>query len=118
MSHRLENYLRTYRKRSGLSQDDIAFLLGSRSGTKVSRYERLVRRPTLKTLFAYEVIFRATARELFAGLYEKVEQTTLARARLLAERFARAKPNRMTSRKLATLKALPPATDTNLDKNP
>ena len=43
MPHKLENYLRTYRRRAGLSQDEMAFLLGTKSGTKVSRYEhRLV----------------------------------------------------------------------------
>ena len=72
MSHKLENYLRTYRKRSGLSQDEVAYLLGCQNGTKVSRYERFARKPSLETLFAYEVVFGAPARELFAGVYQKV----------------------------------------------
>ena len=77
VSHKLENYLRTYRKRSGLSQDEVAFLLGCQNGTKVSRYERFARKPSLETLFAYEVVFGASARELFAGAYQKVEKKTL-----------------------------------------
>ena len=48
MTHNLENYLRTYRKRSNLSQDEVAFLLGCRGGTKVSRYERHARKPNLE----------------------------------------------------------------------
>ena len=55
MSHKLQNYLRTYRKRSGLSQDEVAFLLGCQTGAKVSRYEPFARKPSLETLFAYEV---------------------------------------------------------------
>jgi transcriptional regulator with XRE-family HTH domain len=76
MSYKLENYLRTYRKRSGLSQDEMAFLLGCQNGTKVSRYERFARKPNLETLFAYEVVFGAPARELFAGVYHIVHYGT------------------------------------------
>ncbi len=104
--HKLENYLRTHRKRAGLSQDEVAYLLGCQSGAKVSRYERLARRPSLETVFAYEVILRAPAMELFAGLYQKVERAALARAQLLAQRLATAKAGRATPRKLAALKAL------------
>ena len=39
-THKLENYLRTYRKRSGLTQREVAFLVGCRNGAQVSRYER------------------------------------------------------------------------------
>ena len=33
-THKLENYLRTYRKRSGLTQREVAFLVGSRNGRR------------------------------------------------------------------------------------
>jgi len=49
MSAPLKSYLRTYRKRSSFFQDEVAFLLGSVSGAKVSRYEHWARRPTMKT---------------------------------------------------------------------
>jgi transcriptional regulator with XRE-family HTH domain len=106
MSAPLESYLKTYRKRSGFSQDEVAFLLGSASGAKVSRYERLARQPGLPTVFAYEVIFRTPAKDLFAGLYQKVEKITQSRARLLAEKLAQAKAHRTTPRKLALLQTL------------
>src|SRR5438093_13478244 len=89
MSQKLPNYLKTNRKRSRLSQDQVAFLLGYRSGTRVSRYERFARVPTLRTALAYESIFHAPVRELFAGLNERVERETERRARILATRLAR-----------------------------
>jgi hypothetical protein len=46
------NYLRSNRKRLALSQDEVAFLLGALSGTKVCRYERFVRTPSLETALA------------------------------------------------------------------
>ncbi len=105
-SHRLQNYLRTYRKRAGLSQDELAFLLGCQSGAKVSRYERLFREPTLKTAMAYEVVFGASTKELFAGAFHMVEKITTKRARMLAQKLAKEGPNPVTSRKLEILRAV------------
>lgn len=34
--HRLDNYLKTYRKRTALTQKDVAYLLGCQSGSKIS----------------------------------------------------------------------------------
>jgi transcriptional regulator with XRE-family HTH domain len=78
---KLPHYLRHQRKRLGLFQSDIAFLLGTSTGTKVSRYERYSRTPTLETALACEVIFGVPASELFAGLYEKAERCVLSRAK-------------------------------------
>lgn len=116
MSHKLENYLRTYRKRSGLSQDEVAFLLGCQSGTKVSRYERAARKPSLEALFAYELVFGAPASELFAGVYQKVEKKILNRAQLLTRKLSRATPDRMATRKLQILEAITSGSGIEPDK--
>ena len=71
----------------------------------ISRYERLSRQPTPPTIFAYEVIFRAPARELFAGMYQKVELVTLERIQTLARKLDAAKPDRLTARKMQALMA-------------
>jgi hypothetical protein len=57
--HRLHNYIGTYHKRAGLSQDEMAYLLGTRDGGRASRYEGLVRKPTLETALVYEAILDA-----------------------------------------------------------
>ena len=106
MSHKLENYLRTYRKRTGFSQDDIAFLLCAHSGSKVSRYERFARQPSLQTALAYEAIFGVPIQELFTGIYQKVERTTQTRARLLTKRLGTANRNTAAAQKLTALNAL------------
>lgn len=87
MSHRLPNYLRAHRKRAGLSQQQLAFLLGCQFGGKVSRYERFSREPTLRAAIACEVIFHTPIRELFAGVYDEVMRVTDRRARQLARRL-------------------------------
>ena len=106
MSYKLDNYLRTYRKRSGLSQDELAYLLGCESGTKVSRYECFERMPGLKTAIACKIVFGATACDLFAGTWEKVEEEIKNRAQLLARRISRATPTPMATRKLEILQAI------------
>jgi transcriptional regulator with XRE-family HTH domain len=98
-STQLPNYLRANRKRLALSQDEVAFLLGTQSGAKVCRYERFVREPSLETALACEVIFKRSVSELFPGLYQKVEQEVAARARALVEKTDRRKPTRQTARK-------------------
>lgn len=106
MSAPLESYLRTYRKRSGLSQVEVAFLLGSSSGANISRYERLSIQPKLETALAYEAIFQIPVRDLFAGLYQKVEREIMERLRLLTEKVSDAKLNHVTAHKLTVLRSL------------
>src|SRR5438445_12080394 len=69
---RLENYLRAYRNKSGLTQREVAFLLGFQNGAQVSRYKRRKRLPPLRTALAWEAIFNIPLSELFAGLRESV----------------------------------------------
>ena len=103
---RLPNYLRASRKQAGLSQDDLAFLLGCDSGTKVSRYEMFRRQPGLPTLFALEAIFGKPGRELFAGMYEDAEQQTAERARRLIQRLHTHRDGAQLRRKLALLQTI------------
>jgi transcriptional regulator with XRE-family HTH domain len=71
-SRRLPNYLRTHRKQSGLSQEEVAFLLGSEDGSQISRYEKRHRLPPLETALACEAIFGIPVSELFAGVREGI----------------------------------------------
>ena len=99
MSSKLQNYVRTHRRRAGLSQKEMAFLLGCTSEAKVSRYERFVRQPTLETVLAYEAIFGAPARELFAGVYERARAEIQNRARALSENLDGENTDASTARK-------------------
>ena len=106
MYQQLPNYLRTYRKRTGLSQAEVAFLLGCRGGAKVSRYERHHRRPPLHVALACEAIFRIPVAELFAGLANEVERTTLRRAKLLHRQLVRRHQSPLVVQKLAVLRSI------------
>lgn len=82
----LSHYLKMYRKRSGLSQDELALLLGCKSGSKVSRYERSGRVPRIDALLALEVVFREPVREIFRGRYERVRRDVRRRAQRLSRK--------------------------------
>jgi transcriptional regulator with XRE-family HTH domain len=106
MSHKLPNYLRTYRKHAALSQDEVAFLLGSSKGTKVSRHEHSDRVPSIEALLAYEIVLGAPLRELFAGMFEKVEDLTRERAEALIAKLSARDLDRTTARKIQMLRRL------------
>lgn len=78
--HHLQNYLRTHRKRLRVNQRHVAFLIGSKSGTKVSRYEQFSRVPDLPTVFALEVIYGVPSSELFAGIFDDARRLVEDRA--------------------------------------
>jgi transcriptional regulator with XRE-family HTH domain len=88
------NYLRSYRKRAGVTQDELAFLLGRKSGTHVSRYELGRREPSLETLLALEAALGIPIRDLFRGRFLKVEQSIKERAILLSEKLGEKRKGR------------------------
>ena len=111
-THKLENYLRAYRKRSGLTQREVAFLLGCENGAQVSRYEKRRRVPPLRMALACEAVFGVPAAELFGGMQDqvsKVIEKRLAelRSRLQATNSAGIKKSevRLTEQKLRWLDA-------------
>jgi transcriptional regulator with XRE-family HTH domain len=70
------NQLRAHRKRSGLSQHEVAAILGCEDGGAISRYERSHNLPPLPLAVGYEVMFLVPVSQLFSGLLEAVEQAT------------------------------------------
>ncbi len=88
MAKRLQTYLRTYRKRSSLTQDELSFLLGCKSGVSVCEYERLTAQPSLETALACQAIFGVSVEELFPGINEKVVDDVVKRARLMSKQLA------------------------------
>lgn len=98
MAHR-RNYLLARRKGLALSQDEVAFLLGTIDGARVSRYECSARVPELETILALELILEAPARDLFVAQYLKARAGVVARAQELLDQLATSPPTRQVSRK-------------------
>lgn len=105
-SQHLSNHVRKFRKRSALSQRDVAFLLGAKCASKICRYERFVREPGFATAVACEAIFRRPVSELFPGVYHKIAAGVRTRAKTLLEKERHGKPNRVAARRRETLAAI------------
>jgi len=106
-TQRLQNYLRTFRKQSGLTQNEVGFLLGSQNGGQVSRYEKRHRLPPLETALACEEIFGVPVSELFAGIRQQVGRGIEKRRVELRARLQTTTPKasdaRITAQKLRSL---------------
>ena len=75
---RLANYLRTERLRSGLSQRELAQVLGM-SRSAIAKMEG-ARRPSLHLVLAAEIAFGRAPRDFIPGFYEALQDEILLRA--------------------------------------
>ena len=90
--------LKAIRKRYGLSQSDVAFLVDGSGKGQVSRHERDGVVPGLQTALALQIIFGVPPQELFPNLCESIEQLVGARLReLISELRQREFPKRYRS---------------------
>jgi DNA-binding XRE family transcriptional regulator len=80
MAERPKTYLRPLRRRWRLTQRELAFLIGIKSGTVISRIEGLDKAPRLAWAVACAVLFDTRALELFPGLFSEVYEGVLLRA--------------------------------------
>ncbi len=80
MAKALPCYLKTYRRRAGLTQLELAQLLGVCDDTVVSKLERCKRMPNIQIAIGCEVIFDQPAERIFPSMCDDIEQTIAARA--------------------------------------
>lgn len=80
------NYLRMHRKKSWLSQRELADVLGLITEWRISEHERSITIPRFLTAISYEIVFNVPLSKLFPGIYETVRGNIESR---LAELEAR-----------------------------
>ena len=64
----LPTYLRTYRKRTGLTQAEVSYVVGI-NRSDLWLFETSQREPSLRVLLALQVLYRIPIRKLFIGLF-------------------------------------------------
>ena len=69
------NYLRAHRKKSGLSQRELAILVGYVNEFQISRHERSVAPPPFLVSLAYSAVFGVSVAEIFTGFHSVVTQS-------------------------------------------
>lgn len=75
---KIQNRLWLARKRRGLGQKQVAYLL-DKTVDEISRYERGIRIPSLETVLGLELIYGIPARMLFRDIYEQQQVKISAR---------------------------------------
>jgi len=88
MTNKLPRYVGSQRRRWALEQDELAYLVGLKSGSNVSRIEHGKRHPTIKAALGYEALFGVSASTLFPALFEAVEDALMRRAYKLHEKLS------------------------------
>jgi transcriptional regulator with XRE-family HTH domain len=83
------SYLRSHRRKSGLSQRELAGILGYLTEVQISRHERSVAIPGLMIVLGYEAIFRVPVSEMFPGLYRTIEAGIEERLAILENELQR-----------------------------
>ena len=102
MNKKLKNYVRPFRRRSGLTQREFAFLVG---GASVSRIERFKHAPNLLAMHACSLLFGVQAADLFPHLMGDVQKTLKCRTNELYEQL-QGNPAKRTRTKLDFLEGV------------
>ena len=108
----LDNYISTHRRMAGLSQEELAVLMGNELRESIGRYEQGVRRVDLHGALALEIIMDEPLQYLFAGVSEKVRADVARRAKALLEGMTD-KSSARNAQKLTTLDRLAHLEDEN-----
>jgi transcriptional regulator with XRE-family HTH domain len=92
----IDTYIRTHRKKAGLTQSEVGKLLGYSDNDATARHETAQSLPPLVIALGYEVIFKVPISKLFPGLKETAEKTV----ELRIERFERCLQKRQKDHRL------------------
>lgn len=83
--NRHHNYLKSCRKKLGLTQRQLAFVLGLESGSRISVLEKGAGLPTLREAVMFERLFGRDFRELWPRWASEAEQTLESHVRQLRD---------------------------------
>ena len=107
-SPKLESYLRTYRLRAGLTQRDVAMLLGLETASIISKTEKSKGTSSILILLGYCVLFEAHPEDLVPGILKKIENTVQSRAHLLNEKLRKGRQTPMVCARIKFLEKFLP----------
>jgi transcriptional regulator with XRE-family HTH domain len=95
-------FVRSYRRKWGLTQVELARLVGLSSRSALSRIERAERVPTTATIIACGIIFGLATCDLFPSLHKEIEEAVQLAATALDRKLA-GKSDKVSIRKRALL---------------
>ena len=77
---RIPNCLPKYRRQKGLTQKEVAKILGFKTGSIISKWERGFSFPSTPSLLKLSALYGRQAEALFVDLYQKIKEEILSEA--------------------------------------
>ena len=99
------SYAKTHRKRSGLSQDELAYLLGDKTTSFILKTEHSKEMPSLSRALSYQILFGIPAEEIFTGLLQQQQNLIFNKIVELSGNLERRPKTQIVTRKLEFLDA-------------
>ena len=95
MSHKQKhkNNLMLIRRKLGLERKQVAILLGHKTANEISRFERSIKKPGLKTAFKMQIIYGFPIQILFYGYYGKCLREIRTQEKVLNKNKIQSKDN-------------------------
>jgi len=101
----MKNSLRTYRKRSELTIEDVAQLMGIKESSTLSRCERNRRNPCYKVVFVYHLLFDVPIEKIFDDEVKIIFNELIKNIDPLIEELKKQGETKRNNERIAFLKA-------------
>ena len=98
--------LRSFRKKTDLTQTDIGFIMNLPDYSNISRWEKGLRKPTAEMLLVYHLLFEIPFENLFQELKESLCANVVPRIGLLIHELKKQEPSRKVNSRIAFLTAV------------
>jgi DNA-binding XRE family transcriptional regulator len=102
----MQNLLRTYRKKTELSIEDVSQLLDMQDSSTLSRCERGCRKPNLEIIFTYHLLFEVSIEKLFENEMKDIYMKISKNVDPLLEELGQLKLSRRVEARISFLNAL------------
>ena len=116
LSTKLGSYLRTYRISTGLTQKDVAALLGMKTGSTISKTEKGKGIPPVLVLLGYCILFEVHPKDLVPKIFSNIEQAISAHAIEVAGQLQKRHKTPMVLARLKFLENLSQLSDDTCQK--
>lgn len=100
------NYTKTCRKKTGLSQNEVAFLLGLKSSHFIVHTELGNENPTLSRLLLYHILYDKQVDDLYPELLEKLALEIFSRIAFLSKQLEKKNQTDIVKRKINYLDSI------------
>lgn len=117
LSTKLGSYLRTYRIGTGLTQKDVAALLGMKTGSTISKTEKGKGIPPILVLLGYCILFEVHPKDLVPKIFNDIEQSICTRAVVVAGQLQKRHKTPMVLARLKFLENLSQLSDDTCQKH-